>query len=202
MGEISTTCYVDIPRVVRDTIREIGYDRAKYGFDCDTCAVLTSIDEQSPDIALGVDSSLERKAGAADADLAIGAGDQLSLIHIFQAERDADCAIRHGLTARLAHALELFELPFIQVGQLGLLCAAERPFAAVARDEPPPAAEIVDRQAAVVLAQAAARGFDRVAEMGKHVHANQRGFSGTVVLGVQRGAVCAHQAGDRGTRCV
>ena len=76
MGEISTTCYVDIPRVVRDTIREIGYDRAKYGFDCDTCAVLTSIDEQSPDIALGVDSSLERKAGAADADLAIGAGDQ------------------------------------------------------------------------------------------------------------------------------
>ena len=54
---------------------EIGYDRAKYGFDCDTCAVLTSIDEQSPDIALGVDSSLERKAGAADADLAIGAGD-------------------------------------------------------------------------------------------------------------------------------
>ncbi|MGI6181030.1 MAG: methionine adenosyltransferase [Agathobaculum sp.] len=76
MGEISTTCYVDIPRIVRDTVREIGYDRAKYGFDCDTCAVLTSIDEQSEDIALGVDNSLERKAGAADADLAIGAGDQ------------------------------------------------------------------------------------------------------------------------------
>ena len=47
MGEISTTCYVDIPKVVRDTVREIGYDRAKYGFDCDTCAVLTAIDEQS-----------------------------------------------------------------------------------------------------------------------------------------------------------
>ena len=62
MGEISTTCYVDIPKVVRDTIREIGYDRAKYGFDCDTCAVLTAIDEQSADIALGVDNSLERKA--------------------------------------------------------------------------------------------------------------------------------------------
>ena len=76
MGEISTTCYVDIPRVVRDTIREIGYDRAKYGFDCDTCAVLTAIDEQSADIALGVDNSLERKEGASDADLAIGAGDQ------------------------------------------------------------------------------------------------------------------------------
>ena len=76
MGEISTTCYVDIPKVVRDTIREIGYDRAKYGFDCDTCAVLTAIDEQSADIALGVDNSLERKEGASDADLAIGAGDQ------------------------------------------------------------------------------------------------------------------------------
>ena len=76
MGEISTACYVDIPKVVRDTIRAIGYDRAKYGFDCDTCAVLTAIDEQSADIALGVDNSLERKEGASDADLAIGAGDQ------------------------------------------------------------------------------------------------------------------------------
>ncbi len=76
MGEISTHCYVDIPKIVRDTIRGIGYDRAKYGFDCDTCAVLSSIDEQSADIALGVDNSLERKEGASDADLAIGAGDQ------------------------------------------------------------------------------------------------------------------------------
>ena len=76
MGEISTSCYVDIPKTVRDTVRAIGYDRAKYGFDCDTCAVLTAIDEQSADIALGVDNSLERKEGASDADLAIGAGDQ------------------------------------------------------------------------------------------------------------------------------
>ena len=76
MGEISTSCYVDIPKIARDTVREIGYDRAKYGFDCDTCAVLTAIDEQSADIALGVDSSLESKEGAAEADLAIGAGDQ------------------------------------------------------------------------------------------------------------------------------
>ncbi|MDO4269404.1 MAG: methionine adenosyltransferase [Eubacteriales bacterium] len=76
MGEISTKCYADIPKIVRDTVREIGYDRAKYGFDCDTCAVLTSIDEQSADIALGVDNSLERKEGASEADLAIGAGDQ------------------------------------------------------------------------------------------------------------------------------
>ena len=61
MGEITTNCYVDIPKIARNTIREIGYDRAKYGFDCDNCAVLTSIDEQSADIALGVDKALEAK---------------------------------------------------------------------------------------------------------------------------------------------
>ena len=78
MGEITTKCYVDIPKVVRSTIREIGYDRAKYGFDCDTCAVITSIDEQSADIALGVDKALEAKTGEmTDAQIeAIGAGDQ------------------------------------------------------------------------------------------------------------------------------
>lgn len=78
MGEITTNCYVDIPKVVRDTIRDIGYDRAKYGFDCDTCAVLTSIDEQSPDIALGVNSALELKENAVEVDSAqlTGAGDQ------------------------------------------------------------------------------------------------------------------------------
>lgn len=76
MGEISTHCYVDIPKVVRETIREIGYTRAKYGFDCDTCSVLTSIDEQSADIALGVDEALESKKGEMDKIEAIGAGDQ------------------------------------------------------------------------------------------------------------------------------
>jgi S-adenosylmethionine synthetase len=76
MGEISTQCYVDIPKIVRGVIHDIGYDRAKYGFDCDTCAVLTSIDEQSADIALGVDNSLERKEGGAEDALATGAGDQ------------------------------------------------------------------------------------------------------------------------------
>lgn len=78
MGEITTECYVDIPRIVRETIREIGYDRAKYGFDCDTCAVLTSIDEQSPDIAMGVNEAFEvRNHAAADvASGTIGAGDQ------------------------------------------------------------------------------------------------------------------------------
>ncbi|QNU67097.1 methionine adenosyltransferase [Ruminiclostridium herbifermentans] len=78
MGEISTNCYVDIPKIVRNTIREIGYDRAKYGFDCDTCAVLTSIDEQSADIAMGVDKALEAKKGEMNEEQlqAIGAGDQ------------------------------------------------------------------------------------------------------------------------------
>lgn len=76
MGEMSTNCYVDIPKVVRKTIREIGYDRAKYGFDCDTCAVLTSIDEQSADIAMGVNEALESKKGEKDEVEAVGAGDQ------------------------------------------------------------------------------------------------------------------------------
>ena len=62
-GEISTNTYVDIPKLVRKTVKEIGYDRAKYGFDCDTCAVITSIDEQSGDIAMGVDEALENKKG-------------------------------------------------------------------------------------------------------------------------------------------
>ncbi|KNZ42898.1 methionine adenosyltransferase [Acetobacterium bakii] len=76
-GEITTNCYVDIPRLVRETIREIGYDRAKYGFDCDTCAVLTAIDEQSSDIAMGVNEALESKEGQLkEIELATGAGDQ------------------------------------------------------------------------------------------------------------------------------
>ena len=76
MGEISTSCYVDIPKIARGVVRDIGYDRAKFGFDCDTCAVITSIDEQSPDIAMGVDKCLEAKEGAADDGLDNGAGDQ------------------------------------------------------------------------------------------------------------------------------
>ncbi len=76
-GEITTNCYVDIPKVVRKTIAEIGYDRAKYGFDCETCAVLTAIDEQSADIAMGVDEALESREGDMKDELeAIGAGDQ------------------------------------------------------------------------------------------------------------------------------
>ncbi|WP_312614767.1 methionine adenosyltransferase [Oscillibacter sp.] len=75
MGEITTSCYVDIPKIAREVVREIGYDRGKYGFDCDTCAVITSIDEQSDDIALGVDKSLESKESG-DGELSNGAGDQ------------------------------------------------------------------------------------------------------------------------------
>ncbi|NSJ92766.1 methionine adenosyltransferase, partial [Coprococcus sp. MSK.21.13] len=75
-GEITTNCYVDIPKIVRNTIENIGYTRAKYGFDSDTCAVLTSISEQSPDIAMGVNESLESKQGGIDNEDVIGAGDQ------------------------------------------------------------------------------------------------------------------------------
>ena len=75
MGEISTSCYVDIPKITRQVIREIGYDRAKYGFDCDTCGIITNIDEQSGDIAMGVDKALENKTGEVD-ELQNGAGDQ------------------------------------------------------------------------------------------------------------------------------
>ena len=76
MGEITTNCYVDFPKVVRNVVLEIGYDRAKYGFDGNTCAVLTSIDEQSPDIAMGVNEGLENKEGASDDGNSTGAGDQ------------------------------------------------------------------------------------------------------------------------------
>ena len=74
MGEITTSCYVDIPKIARDVVKDIGYDRGKFGFDCETCAVITSIDEQSGDIALGVDKALETKEGKDD--LTNGAGDQ------------------------------------------------------------------------------------------------------------------------------
>ncbi len=84
MGEITTSCYVDIPKIARTVVKEIGYDRAKYGFDGDTCAVISNLDEQSPDIALGVDKALEARSQSAAAEMgmteeqleAIGAGDQ------------------------------------------------------------------------------------------------------------------------------
>jgi len=75
-GEITTNCYVDIPAIARETVKEIGYDNAVYGFDYKTCSVITAVDGQSPDIAMGVDKALEQKEGAQDAEFSIGAGDQ------------------------------------------------------------------------------------------------------------------------------
>ncbi|GFP39843.1 S-adenosylmethionine synthetase N-terminal domain-containing protein, partial [Candidatus Hakubella thermalkaliphila] len=77
-GEITTDCYVEIPDIVRETVREIGYTRAKFGFDCDTCGVVVSIGAQSPDIAQGVDVSLEKRSGQENEEEAasLGAGDQ------------------------------------------------------------------------------------------------------------------------------
>ena len=105
MGEISTNCYVDIPKVVRETIREIGYDRAKYGFDCDTCSVMTTIDEQSSDIAMGVDEALESRQGEKDEVEAVGAGDQGMMFGYATNETEefmpAPIAMAHRLSRRL-----------------------------------------------------------------------------------------------------
>jgi len=89
MGEITTNCYVDIPKVVRETVREIGYDRAKFGFDCDTCSVITAIDEQSVDIAMGVNEALESRKGEKDEVEAVGAGDQGMMFGFATNETDA-----------------------------------------------------------------------------------------------------------------
>ncbi|HUX46642.1 MAG TPA: methionine adenosyltransferase [Desulfosporosinus sp.] len=106
-GEITTTCYVDIPHVVRETIRGVGYTRAKYGFDADTCAVLTSIGEQSADIALGVNRALESKTGQmTDSDIeAIGAGDQGMMFGYATNESESYMPIPIDLAHRLARKL-------------------------------------------------------------------------------------------------
>lgn len=119
-GEITTDCYVDIPRVVRETIRETGYTRAKFGFDCDTCAVLTSIDEQSPDIARGVDQAWEaREEGMTEDELnRVGAGDQGMMFGYATDETAAymplPIFLAHGLTRRLAQARKSREIPFLR----------------------------------------------------------------------------------------
>lgn len=106
-GEITTNCYVDIPSIVRDTIRSIGYTRAKFGFDADTCAVLTSIGEQSADIALGVDQALEARSGeATEVDIEeIGAGDQGMMFGYATKESESYMPVPVDLAHRLARKL-------------------------------------------------------------------------------------------------
>jgi len=119
-GEITTSTYVDIPKVVRETIREIGYTRAKYGFDADTCAVLTSIDEQSADIALGVDQALEAREGSmSDEEIdAIGAGDQ-GLMFGYATKETPELmplpiSLSHRLSRRLAEVRKNGQLDYLR----------------------------------------------------------------------------------------
>ncbi|MBS4195103.1 methionine adenosyltransferase [Lederbergia citri] len=119
-GEITTTTYVDIPKIVRDTIKEVGYTRAKYGFDAETCAVITSIDEQSPDIAAGVNQALEAREGSMSEEEieAIGAGDQ-GLMFGYACNETKELmplpiSLAHQLSRRLSEVRKEEVLPYLR----------------------------------------------------------------------------------------